>query len=252
MVFGAYSKYYNLIYKDKDYVGEAEYIHGLISKYNPGARSILDLGCGTGKHDLLLSEMGYEVTGIDLSEEMLAVAKAHPRPDTVSSLNFMQSDIRTVRLHKTYDVLVSLFHVMSYHLTNDDLSAVFATVRAHLKPGGIFIFDCWYGPAVLCDPPAVRVKRLEDEDISVVRIAEPVMQYNQNIVDVNYQIMVTEKTSGRVESLLETHRMRYLFLSEIDFLTKYSGMDMLFACEWMTGRAPGVDTWGLCVGLSIK
>ena len=200
-VFGAYSRYYNLLYQDKDYDGEAEYVHNLIRKHQPGATSILNLGCGTGRHDLLLAQMGYEVTGIDQSEEMLAVATsqlsslisqqecAHPSNlnSRQGSLSFQQGDIRTIRLNKTFDVVTSLFHVISYQTTNDDLRAAFATARAHLKPGGIFIFDCWYGPAVLTDRPAVRVKRLEDTAIFVTRIAEPVMHPNDNIVDVNYQ-----------------------------------------------------------------
>src|SRR3990172_5281821 len=80
-VFGKYSSYYNLLYKDEDYAGEVEYIHNLIQKHSPGAKSILDLGCGTGRHDLLLAEKGYSVTGVDQSEEMLAVAKAPATTD---------------------------------------------------------------------------------------------------------------------------------------------------------------------------
>ena len=73
-VFGAYSRYYDLLYRDKDYAGEAAYVHGLIERYRPGSVSILDLGCGTGRHDFCLAELGHELTGVDLSHEMLAVA----------------------------------------------------------------------------------------------------------------------------------------------------------------------------------
>ena len=50
-----------------------------------------------------------------------------------------------------------------------------STAAKHLKPNGVFIFDFWYGPGVLTDPPVVRLKRLENEEIEVLRIAEPVM-----------------------------------------------------------------------------
>jgi SAM-dependent methyltransferase len=255
-VFGSYSRYYNLLYRDKDYAGEADYIHSLIAGNNPAARTILDLGCGTGRHDLLLAAKGYEVTGVDMSEEMLAVANSqlpsvssHPSSLNLklSSVNFLQGDIRTVRLNKTFDVVVSLFHVMSYQTTNEDLSAAFATAKAHLKPDGIFIFDCWYGPAVLTDRPAVRVKRLEDEEIAVTRIAEPVMHPNENLVDVNYQVLIRDKADGKVEELKETHRMRYLFMPEIDFFLKGTGMEVTEASEWMTGNTPGFGTWGVCL-----
>lgn len=254
-VFKSYSRYYNLLYQDKNYAGEAAYINSLIARHLPGAARILDLGCGTGRHCFLLAEMGYEVTGVDMSAEMLAVANARlasqsvqpappdPHPPLVS---FHRGDIRTVRLGRTFDLVVSLFHVMSYQTTNDDLAAAFATARSHLKPGGVFIFDCWYGPAVLTDRPVVRVKRLEDADIAVTRIVEPVMHPEKNLVELNYQIMARDKKSGAVEEVQETHRMRYLFRPEIELLTQRSGMSIIESSEWITGREPGFDTWGVC------
>lgn len=247
-VFGKYSSYYNLLYKDKDYAGEAEYVHNLIQKYSPGAKSILDLGCGTGRHDFLLAEKGYSVTGVDQSEDMLAVANSQPSTlnSQPSTLSFTQGDIRTIRLNKQFDVVVSLFHVMSYQITNEDLNAAFETAKVHLKKGGIFIFDCWYGPAVLTDRPVVRVKRLEDDAISVVRIAEPTIFPNENVVDVNYNVFIRDKKSSAVEELKETHRMRYLFKPEIESMLKVEDLELIRCEEWMTGKEPGVDTWGGC------
>lgn len=247
-VFGKYSSYYNLLYKDKDYAGEVDYIHNLIQKYNPGAKSILDLGCGTGQHDFLLAERGHSITGVDQSEEMLSVASSQlsglrPQP---SALRFAQGDIRSTRLNEQFDAVISLFHVISYQATNDDLQAAFATAKAHLKPGGIFVFDCWYGPAVLTDRPVVRVKRLDDENISVTRIAEPVMHPNESLVDVNYHVFIRDKSNDRVEELKETHRMRYLFKPEIEIILTNAGLEFISCEEWLTGKEPGFKTWGIC------
>jgi SAM-dependent methyltransferase len=252
-VFGSYSRYYDLLYKDKDYAGETEYVRGLIARHCPKARTILDLGCGTGRHDLLLARMGYDVTGVDRSEEMLAVANSqlsslipHQDPAYPSSLIFEQGDIRSVRLGRTFDVVISLFHVISYQATNEDLAAAFSTARAHLKQGGVFIFDVWYGPAVLTERPAVRVKRLEDELISVTRVAEPIMYPGKNLVDVNYQVFIREKATGSTDELRETHRMRYLFRPELELFLQCAGMSVVEASEWLTGREPGFGTWGVC------
>ena len=247
-VFGSYSRYYNLLYQDKDYAAEAAYVDGLIGKNLPGAASVLDLGCGTGRHCFLLSEKGYRVTGVDMSQEMLDVADSQlaaldPQPPSPA---FHRGDIRSVRLDETFDAVVSLFHVMSYQAQNQDLIDTLDTVRAHLKPGGIFVFDCWYGPAVLTDRPVVRVKRLEDAEIAVTRIVEPLMHADGNLVDLNYQLIIREKESGAVEEVRETHRMRYLFRPEIELLVRKSGMSVVEASEWMTGREPGFDTWGVC------
>jgi SAM-dependent methyltransferase len=250
--FGDYSSYYNLLYKDKDYAGEAQYVHELIQKYRPGAKTILNLGCGTGNHDFELAKLGYKVTGIDLSAEMLAAANnCTTTIDTqTSSPNFIHGDIRTVRLNKTFDVVISLFHVMSYQTTNDDLRAAFNTAKTHLDSGGLFLFDCWYGPAVLTDPPVIRVKRLADDDIEVLRIAEPVMRYNENLVDVNYLVMITNKSTGAVEQIKELHRMRYLFIPEIYELARMNSMEKLFACEWMEKCEPTTQSWGAIFGFS--
>lgn len=247
-VFQRYAAYYNLLYREKDYAAEAAYVHGLIRQWYPSARSVLNLGCGTGNHDYELVKLGYEVTGVDLSEEMLsaAVARLDSVPVGSSSPRFEQGDIRTVRLGKTYDVVISLFHVMSYQTSNDDLRAAFATANEHLAPDGCFLFDCWYGPGVLRDLPTVRVKRLEDERIEFVRIAEPVMHPNDNLVDVNYQAIITDKMTDDVEKLSETHRMRYLFVPEVELFLQGAGLRIRACHEWMSERSPDFSSWNAC------
>lgn len=248
-VFGAYARYYDLLYRDKDYAGEAQYVHKLIQSYAPSARSILELGCGTGAHAVLLAREGYRIHGVDLSTGMLEWARSRlveMPPEQASRLEFSQGDIRTVRINAKFDAVISLFDVISYQTTNKDLRAAFVTAKVHLKPGGVFIFDCWYGPAVLSDCPAVRVKRVEDEEIVITRIAEPVMYPNENCVDVNYHVFIKHKASGTVEELHECHRMRYLFMPEVQELFVGAELEMVAAYEWMTYRQPGFDTWSVC------
>jgi SAM-dependent methyltransferase len=249
-IFGNYARYYNLLYRDKDYAAEARYIHGLIEKFCPDAKPVLNLGCGTGNHDFELAKFGYEITGVDMSEDMLAAANSglsSPTSQSSSgSCSFLLGDIRSIRLNKTFDVVISLFHVMSYQITNDDLQAAITTAKVHLSHGGFFIFDCWYGPAVISNPPVVRVKRFEDEVINVLRIAEPVMHPNDNVVDVNYQVMITDKCTGKVEQLMETHQMRYLFIPELAMFLRDAGLSIISVSEWMTGNIPDRSTWGVC------
>jgi len=248
-VFDTYARYYDLLYRDKDYAGEAEYVAAHIRKQAAKGKRILELGCGTGIHAEHLARMGYAVHGVDMSETMLAGAAVRKKglsPEVAERLSFGPGDARTVRTGDNYDVVISLFHVVSYQITNVDLKAAFATAREHLKPGGIFLFDFWYGPAVLTDPPAVRVKRLEDSEIEVLRIAEPVVHFNENVVDVNYQVMITEKATGQVETFRETHHMRYLFLPEVVGYLEQHGFILEQAEEWGSGKVPGSDTWGVC------
>ena len=197
MTFEAYAKYYNILYMDKDNRLEIEYIIKLLHQYSHRIFSILDLGCGTGRHDFLLAKEGYQVTGVDISTEMLSAAKESlmKREKDKLALEFLQGDIRTVEVGKVFDAVVSLFHVISYQTSNADLLSAFKTAKRHISTNGIFIFDCWYGPAVLTTKPEVRIKRMEDSFIQVTRIAEPVMHPNNNLVDVNYTILIKDKNN---------------------------------------------------------
>ena len=216
--FDTYARYYDLLYRDKDYAGEAAYVASHIRQHAPEAARILELGCGTGAHAEHLARLGFTVHGVDLSEAMLTRAEERQAAlpaDLAARLTFAHGDVRSVRTGETYDAVISLFHVMSYQTTNADLEAALATAAAHLQPGGLFLFDFWYGPAVLTQQPEVRVKRLEDEEIKVTRIAEPVMRVNENVVEVNYTVFIEVKSTGQMEQVQETHRMRYWFLPEL-------------------------------------
>ena len=248
-IFDTYARYYDLLYKDKDYAGESEYISSHIRNQIPDAKRILELGCGTGGHAEHLARTGFTVHGVDMSEGMVKCSETRKAglPSEVSErLSFGIGDMRNLRAEEFYDVVVSLFHVMSYQTSNDDLQAAIATAKAHLNPGGLFIFDFWYGPAVLSDPPVVCVKKLDNNEIEVLRTAEPVIHHNDNVVDVNYKVLITETATGKVEQVNETHRMRYIFLPEItNYLTAH-GFNLLRAEEWLSGKAPGNDTWNVC------
>jgi SAM-dependent methyltransferase len=217
-VFSGYAHYYDLLYKDKDYQREANYIAHLINRHHPEARSILELGSGTGIHASLLAEKGYAVHGVERSPEMLARSRSLAQESKVISdrLTFSAGDIRTIRLTYSFDVVISLFHVISYQTTNSDVSAALKTARHHLKTGGLLVFDVWYGPAVLTERPVVRIKRMADDQIDVTRLAEPVLHPNENLVDVNYHIFVRDRTTDAVKELKETHVMRYFFKPEIE------------------------------------
>ena len=177
---------------------------------------------------------------LSVAQREKAAFAGHGAPPT-----FVQGDVRTVRLDKTFDVVVSLFHVMSYQTRNQDLQAALTTIREHLKPGGLFVFDCWYGPAVLSDPPTVRIKRLEDDDTQVTRLAEPVMHPNENLVDVNYQVFIKDKRTGAVDELRETHTTRYFFGPELHHFCELAGLTLERSSPFMAEGKPGFDTWNV-------
>lgn len=242
-VFNAYSRYYDLLYHDKDYAGEVAYIDTLLKRHGITGRQLLEFGSGTGKHGRLLAERGYQVTGIERSAEMVAQATQ------TDGFRCRQGDICAIQVERCFDAVLALFHVVSYQVCNDSVSAVFARAAEHLKPDGLFVFDVWYSPAVYAQHPVVRVKRMSDPTLEITRIAEPDITPNENRVDVKYTVFVRSLVDDRCQTFTETHPMRHFSLPELDILARASGFERLAAEAFMTGEEPGENTWGLCVVL---
>lgn len=246
-MFDSYAKYYEFLYVDKNYTEEAAYVHRLIQEYTPASSSILEFGSGTGAHATELALLKYQVTGIELSAAMVEIAHRRIQEMSWSDFTapvFINADLRRIRLEKKFDVVLALFHVMSYQTATEDLRSAIESASLHLKPGGIFLFDCWYGPAVLHQPPMVRVKRFKRDGVNITRIAEPLHKPNENVVEVRYDFFV-EELSSRI-NFLEVHPMRYLFTPEINLLLAEYGLYHLRSEAWMSGAAPGLDTWSVC------
>ncbi len=238
--FSNYSKYYDLLYKDKDYCAEAEYIDKLIKEYAPEASSVLELGCGAGRYSKLFHDKGYSVVGIDISKTMLDEARIL---EIEGELEFYHSDIREYTSQIKFDVVLALFHVMSYQATNSDLDATFATISNSLNKGGICLFDTWYGPGVVTDKPRNPTKKMENDEISVVRKTESVINSLTNCVDVNFEIYITDKRNDLKERLDETHVMRYLFSPEVECLAEKHGLRLKRQLKWMTDETPDFNCW---------
>ena len=215
-VFLDYSKYYDLIYSDKDYEKEVNFVNNLLNQFSTQKiKNLLELGSGTGKHAYHLAQKGYEITGIDQSQDMLAIAQrmlAKLPVELTTKIRLEKGDVRSFRTTQQFDAAISLFHVLSYQITDHDVEAMFRTAKEHIKPGGLFIFDCWYGPAVLSQKPSVRFRQWQNNDLSVERVAVPCMDENENRVTVNYHLFIKEKTNDAYQKLQESHEMRYFFL----------------------------------------
>jgi SAM-dependent methyltransferase len=243
-VFGLYARYYDLLYQDKDYAAEVDYVSRCVQRHCAAPKRILELGCGTGSHAFLLAERGFDVTGLDVSAGMIARAQERQQMIGTDRVTFKTGDARSHRENSLFDVVLSLFHVMSYQVSNADLLDAFRTAAAHMHQQSVFAFDFWYGPAVLTQRPETRVKRLQDGESKVLRIAESTLDENQNFVDVTFTVQVEDLHSADRQQIVETHRMRYLFLPEIDFLLAAAGLERVDARAWMSDAPLSKDAWG--------
>lgn len=239
LAFGNYSKYYDLLYKDKDYEAESDYIVSLIKRFHPKTKTILELGCGTGKHAKLLINKGYHLYGIDLSETMLKQAKE-------LGISCELADIRTFKIDEKFDTVLSLFHVASYQTTDEDILNYFNTASSHLNSGGLFIFDLWYKPAVLAQLPEKRVKKLENDEIKIERYCTPNHIREKSVIEVNYNIEILDKKSKEIEKISEKHSMRYFSIEEVENFANQKNIKIIHTEEWLSGMKPDESAWGVC------
>ena len=231
------------MYKDKNYEAEADYVKAKLLQKKQRIKTVLEFGSGTGRHARLLAQRGFEMCGVERSKTMIEKARSEIDLLGLQSIQFEQGDLRSVRIGKKFDAVIALFHVLSYQTSNADVQAMFETAATHIETGGIFLFDCWYGPAVLTDRPETRVKRAEDDTVEIIRIAESVMFPNQNKVEVHYKLLAIEKSSSILQQIDEVHPMRYFFLPEIALMLETSGFKLVATENWLDSGELGFSTW---------
>ena len=240
--FNKYSEYYDLLYGDKDYDAESEYIYNHLS-FNQAPKSLLELGCGSGSHAEYFSKKNIVVSGIDMSTSMIKIANEKK----INNFNPIVGDITSFSFNKKFDSIISLFHVISY--LNDDKSLLkcFQLAYDHLNLNGYFIFDFWYTPNLKFEKPEIRIKRKENNEMSIVRIAEPEILSTKNIVKVNFDIFILDKSTKEISNLKEVHPMRHFQIEELKNIAKSVGFDFVLAEEFLTAKVPSNNSNGVLI-----
>src|SRR5438093_11224272 len=129
-------EYYERVYPRSD-ESQARLCRRMIARYRAApAASLLDLGCGTGRDLDVLAQTVPECWGVDCLPEMIAFGQAR-RPH----LRLQTADMRTVRLGRTFDVIISMGSAFTYALTNADVAGVLDTYAAHAQAGTLLILD---------------------------------------------------------------------------------------------------------------
>lgn len=243
----AYARAYDAIYADKSYEHECGLIERALHQHGHGeTHAILDLGCGTGGHSLELARRGYAVTGVDRSPAMLDAARAKADQTGVAA-SFQLGDIRTAELTETFDAALMMFAVLGYQLENADVLTALETARRHLRPGGLLLFDVWFGPAVLSTKPSLRSKTFESTDGELERTSSGELDVLRHRCTVTFELS-RHVGSETVSVAHETHEMRYFFPLELELFldrTGFSLLDLSAFPDWE--EAPSLETWNVVV-----
>jgi SAM-dependent methyltransferase len=236
----AYAEIYDEIYASKDYQAECEFVGAVHQRLTgrPRPRAVLDLGCGTGRH---LSHFPSEAVRIGVDQSLSMVTKARNRG--LPSIEFIHSRIGDFRNSTEFDLVYSLFHVINYHVNDEDLRAFFLTVRSALSPDGIAVIDSWNRAAWDVDPPCDRVRFVRNNR-SLIRATQTKIDYSGDRVFL--KILTFLRTSNGTFELLpvEEHEMRAFMPLSVAEMAAEAGLEIVDsgpAYEW--GRPPEESDW---------
>lgn len=234
----------------------AEYLKELLKEQGVSKGIVCELGCGTGQMTRRLSKAGYDMIGIDLSEDMLEVAREEEFADFTEDFSedpetpktkengilYLCQDMREFELYGTVAAVVSICDSMNYITSSEDLLSVFRLVNNYLDPNGVFIFDL----------NTEHKYRDVIGDSTIAENREDISFIWENTYDADTKLneyaltlfMESEKKKGKeplYEKYEEVHVQRAYSLEEIKELLSKAGLVFVAAYNVMTHDAPGED-----------
>lgn len=200
---------------------------------------VLDLGCGTGTLTELLYQKGYDMIGIDNSEEMLRIAM-DKREKTGSEILYLCQDMRDIDLYSTVGTVISICDSVNYLLEDEEVEAAFSLVENYLYPGGIFIFD--FNTVYKYETVIGDATIAENRD-ECSFIWENYYHGEKHINEYDLTIFVREEKKKELfRRFCETHYQRGYSLKEMEQFVKNAGMEVVLTLDADTHKVPGEES----------
>lgn len=257
-VYTSFAQVYDALMDDIPYDAWCEYVNVLLKEYQiEDGAPILELGCGTGNITRRLAGQGYRMIGLDLSEEMLSIAKekqikiydtsgaeldfSSQSVNDIDHILYIRQDMKEFTLGECVSVIISLCDSMNYMLDDQELLAVLKRVKEHLAPGGIFIFDMKtpYFYQEICGNNVFAEDR---EDVSY--IWDNCFDEERRINEYALTLFVPfkEGSSNLWQKFTEFHYQRAYEIFEVKRIIKESGLTLHACYEAFTHKKPGKKT----------
>ena len=235
----AYEKFaqvYDLFMDNIDYEGWAEYVTDRLREYEITDGLVLELGCGTGTMTGLLAGKGYDMIGVDNSEEMLGEAM-EKRAESGHEILYLEQDMREFELYGTVRAIVSICDSMNYLEDYEDLVQVLRLANNYLDPKGIFIFDM--------NTVYKYREQLGEQTIAENReessfIWENYFDEGEMVNEYDLTLFIRDE-DGRYSKYEETHYQKAFEISEVLKAVKEAGMELVAVYDAFT-REPVKET----------
>jgi SAM-dependent methyltransferase len=224
-MFSKSAPWYDLLYRFKDYQKEADKIISLLSEIHSKAKSILDVACGSAEHDRYLSNH-YEVDGIDLNEDFIAIAKKkNPKG------HYFCADMIDFDLNSRYDSILCLFSSIGYVKTIENVEKTLSSFKKHLNPNGFILVEPWFGFDGW-KPGTVYMLTAESKESKICRMNVSKQEGSLSLLNFHYLV----GTSEGVQHYTERHELGLFSIEEMLGAFKKSGLKVKFDEKGISGR----------------
>lgn len=225
LVFRRSARLYDAVYASiRDYPREAAELDRLIQERRPGARTLLDIACGTGAH--LEHLTGYEVEGLDLDPEMLGVAR-----ERLPNVPLHEGDMADFDLGKRFDAVVCMFSSIGYVRTAERLRSAVASMARHLEPGGVLVVEPWLSPEVWVDRHVGAVF-VDQPELKIARMNVGEREGNLSIFEFEYLV----GTPNGLERFNERHELGLFTVEQYLEAFRAAGLEVDHDPEGPMGR----------------
>lgn len=220
--YGDFSNVYDLFMDNVPYEEWADGIEEVLRENGINDGLILDLGCGTGTLTELMANKGYDMIGIDSSEDMLAEA-IDKKPEELDIL-YLNQDVSDFELYGTVKAVISTCDTLNYVTDEDELVEAFKLVNNYLEPDGVFIFDM-NAPEKYSEVLSDNVFAENREDASF--IWENTYDEAERINEYALTLYILDEESGMYERAEEYHYQRAYLRDEIETLLNKAGLEIV-------------------------
>ena len=244
-----HAAYYDLVYATKPYAKEAGFVAGHLERLGAGpsgpAPALLDLACGTGRHAVAFAALGYAVTGVDWSEDLLGCARRSAAAGGIDAL-FVRQDMRALDLDgPPFNAITCLFDAIGYPLSNAGIVATLVAARQHLAPAGALAVEFLHAPAMLRHASPVSVRRFATpEGGELVRISESRLDHAAQAMRVSYELIDLKPGGVGYVRSREVQENRFFSVEEMRALMATAGLEVeSFVPAYSASEAIDDHTW---------
>ncbi|MCB2223465.1 MAG: methyltransferase domain-containing protein [Actinobacteria bacterium] len=223
---------YDAFYAHLDYEAAATTVAETVRERCPGAASLLDVACGTGRHLETLERTFEHCEGADIDPAMLEIAR-----ERLPEVPLHVADMETLDLGRTFDAVICMFSSIGYAATSERMRAAVRAMAAHLGPGGVLVVEPWLWPDMIT-PPLVRVQTAEAEDLVIARTTRTRVRGGATHMEFAY-LVTTEEGS---QTFTEEHVMGLFTPDEYTAAIGAAGLDAEFLMPGPIGRGMAVGT----------